>query len=145
MSAPAPGATHQPVGVVVDTNIVSFLLKQDTRAAAYAPHLINRISAVSFATIAELDAWADIAHWGQQRRNELELFLQPYFVHFPDRDVCRLWGYFRSEARRAGRSIEAGDGWIAVTALYYQVPLVTHNPSDFIGVPGLVILTAVRP
>jgi predicted nucleic acid-binding protein len=31
--------------------------------------------------------------------------------------------------------------WIAATALLLSAPLVTHNPSDNAGVPGLTILT----
>jgi tRNA(fMet)-specific endonuclease VapC len=44
-------------------------------------------------------------------------------------------------ARRAGRPIGPADAWIAATALRYGVPLVTHNPSDYTGVPGLSVLS----
>jgi len=36
----------------------------------------------------------------------------------------------------AGR-IETADAWIAATALLYDVPLLTHNKADYLGVPGL--------
>ena len=39
--------------VLLDTNIVSFLLKGDSRAKSYAPHLRGRILAISFMTVAE--------------------------------------------------------------------------------------------
>lgn len=44
--------------VVVDTDVVSFLFKNDTRAQAYLPHLQDRQWLISFMTEAELEQWA---------------------------------------------------------------------------------------
>ena len=44
--------------VLLDTNIVSFVFKRDTRAAAYAPQLQGNRLAISFMTAAELFQWA---------------------------------------------------------------------------------------
>ena len=33
------------------------------------------------------------------------------------------------------------DCWIAATALEHGLELVTHNPRDFAGIPGLIIIT----
>ncbi len=35
-------------------------------------------------------------------------------------------------ARRKGRRMEAGDAWIAATAVLYAAPLLTHD-ADFVG------------
>jgi len=43
--------------------------------------------------------------------------------------------------RKVGRRLETADGWIAATAMLYKVPLVTHNASDYAGVPGLTVIT----
>jgi hypothetical protein len=43
---------------VIDTDVVSFLFKRDTRAELYRPHLVGRRIVVSFMTVAELEAWA---------------------------------------------------------------------------------------
>ncbi len=43
-------------------------------------------------------------------------------------------------AQAAGRRIETADAWIAATALLYDVPLVTHNGSHFLGVPNLKLI-----
>ena len=53
--------------VVVDTDVVSFLLKDDTRAQAYRPHLQDKLLALSFMTVAELYRWAYARRWGQAR------------------------------------------------------------------------------
>jgi len=39
-------------GAVIDTNVVSFLLKRDTRAELYKPHLLGVRLVVSFITVA---------------------------------------------------------------------------------------------
>jgi len=44
--------------VVLDTDVVSFLFKSDSRAQAYLPHLRNRQWLISFMTEAELEQWA---------------------------------------------------------------------------------------
>ena len=46
-----------------------------------------------------------------------------------------------AQAKAAGRRIESADAWIAATALLYDVPLVTHNRKDYLGVPGLKIVS----
>jgi tRNA(fMet)-specific endonuclease VapC len=51
--------------VLLDTNIVSYLFKRDTRAVLYAPHLLERELAVSMMAVAELFQWAAIRNWGK--------------------------------------------------------------------------------
>jgi tRNA(fMet)-specific endonuclease VapC len=136
-------ATGSPV--VVDTDVVSYLFKGDTRAHLYHAHLAGRLQVVSFMTVAELDAWAELHRWGATRRDRMEQLLSTFLIFFPDRRLCRLWAGVSTAARRAGRPIGAADAWIAATALLYGVPLVTHNPDDFASVPGLIVLTGLGP
>lgn len=44
--------------VLIDTDVLSFLFKGDTRAEKYRAHLTNRLLVVSFMTLAELERWA---------------------------------------------------------------------------------------
>lgn len=50
--------------VVVDTDVVSYLFKQDTRAILYQPHLLQALPAISFMTLAEMERWALVKNWG---------------------------------------------------------------------------------
>jgi predicted nucleic acid-binding protein len=134
-----------PPALVADTDVVSYLLKRDTRATFYRRQLTGRLIVVSFMTVAELDHWAEIRRWGVRRREQMEELLSGYGIHFPDRDACRVWARVRSSARRAGRPIGPSDAWIATAALLYDAELVTHNPNDFAGVSGLSIVTAPGP
>jgi predicted nucleic acid-binding protein len=51
--------------VLLDTNVVSYLFKGDTRGVAYAPLLNGNRLAISFMTVAELFEWAAIRNWGR--------------------------------------------------------------------------------
>lgn len=69
---------------IVDTDVVSFIFKQDTRAALYEPHLLNTFPAISFMTLAELEKWAISANWGRAKYKDLQENLDRYTVIFPD-------------------------------------------------------------
>jgi tRNA(fMet)-specific endonuclease VapC len=129
--------------LLLDTNIVSFVLKGDSRAVSYAPHLQGRRLAISFMTVAELFQWAAIRNWEARRTSQLEASLQSYTVLPFDIALCRLWGEVRAKCRAAGRPISPQDAWVAATALHHHLPLVTHNPSDFEVIEGLEIITTI--
>lgn len=130
--------------LLLDTNIVSFLLKEDSRAQTYAPYLENRRLAISFMTVAELFQWAAIRKWGARRTRQLEVSLQHYTILPFNIDLCRLWGEIRAECRAAGRPISPQDAWVAATALQHNLRLVTHNPADFETIEKLELITTVK-
>jgi predicted nucleic acid-binding protein len=129
--------------VVVDTDVVSFLFKKDTRARLYRQYLRGQDLVISFMTVAELDHWAARFKWGLARRQALERFLQSFSVVYVDRPLCRLWADVTDRAQRKGRPIDVADAWIATTALALNVPLVTHNPDDYAAIPNLTVQSAV--
>src|SRR5712691_6476762 len=97
---------------VIDTDVLSFRFKKDSRAQLYRRHLLGRDWILSFMTLAELDQWALDHHWGPDRRSQLERFLASYTVEYADRDLCRLWAEVTDRVRRNGRPIECADAWI---------------------------------
>ncbi len=129
--------------LLLDTNIVSFLFKGDSRADSYAPYLCDHILAISFMTVAELFQWAAVRNWGKRRTNQLEASLHRYTVLPFDIEVCRLWGEVRASGYAEGRPISSQDAWVAATAIQHNLPLVTHNPSDFEVLDELQIITTV--
>ena len=126
---------------IVDTDVVSMLFKGDTRAQRYRAHLTGRLLGVSFMTLAELERWQLGRNWGAARRADLARHLTSYAVLPATRELCLKWAEVSWEARRKGRPIQTADAWIAASALYYQVPLVTNNANDYQAVSQLQLLT----
>jgi tRNA(fMet)-specific endonuclease VapC len=131
--------------VLLDTNVVSYLFKGDTRAAAYAPLVQGQRLAISFMTVAELFEWAATRRWGQTRLTRLEQTLTTYLIIPIDVELCRQWGALRARQQATGRTIAPQDAWIAATAVRHQLPLVTHNTGDFQHIPGLDIRSIIKP
>ena len=52
-----------------------------------------------------------------------------------------MWAEVTVAAQARGYRIECADAWIAATALRHDVPLVTHNCGDYLGVPGLKLIS----
>lgn len=129
--------------LLLDTNIVSYIFKRDSRAALYAPLLRGNRLAISFMTAAELFQWAVVRKWGTARTERLERAITSYLIIPPDLDVCRVWGRLRAERQQIGQNIDSQDAWIAATALHFTLPLVTHNLAHFEGIAGLDIRNVI--
>lgn len=127
--------------VVVDTDVVSFLFKNDSRAALYLPALSDRQLLVSFMTVAELEHWVITAKWGANRVLRFRAFMERFASVPSSRDLILKWAEVMAESRANGRRIEVADAWIAATALLYDAELVTHNLTDYMGVSGLKVFS----
>ena len=125
--------------LLLDTNIISYLIRSDPLAQLYRPHLINHSLAISFMTLAELFEGAYRGGWGVEKRRSIEQIQSSLIVIPWDARLCSRWGEVRWGRRR--QPISAEDAWIAATALEYDCPLVTHNSRDFRGIPGLTVIT----
>ena len=127
---------------IVDTDVVSMLFKGDTRALAFRPHLIGKLLGISFMTLAELERWPLERGWGPLRKLELARHLARYSVLPVSRELCLKWAQVSFRARRQGRPIQTADAWIAASAIYYEVPLITNNRDDYSMIEGLILLPA---
>jgi tRNA(fMet)-specific endonuclease VapC len=128
--------------LLLDTNIVSFIFKGDNRLQPYELYLKENILSISFMTVAELFQWASIRNWSVKRIIQMEKTLDNYLIFPCDIELCRQWGKVRAACRAVGYAISPQDAWIAATALHYDIPLATHNISDFANIEGL---TLIRP
>ena len=127
--------------LIVDTDVVSFLLKGDTRAQLYRPHLQGRTLALSFMTVAELYQWAYVRSWGDRKLTRLEEQLHRYVIVPFDNELCKQWASISVQRQRIGRPMSVQDAWIAATALRHNCPLVTHNSDDFSDITGLEVIS----
>ena len=126
--------------LVVDTDVISYLFKQDTRADLYKPHLQGHLLLISPMTRAELEVWALEHSWGLTRREAMRAHLKQFILVPFHEALCVKWAEAMDSARRCGHAINIADAWVAAVALQYDVPLVTHNRSDYLGVANLKLV-----
>ena len=117
------------VELVVDTDVASFLHKGGERGAAY-----SRLIAGSDAGITMLSIW------GLRKIAELDTFLTRFLLIETNSEIANVSGALLACCARVGRALSWPDAWAAATALWLDVPLVTHD-WDLEGIPGLQVLT----
>jgi predicted nucleic acid-binding protein len=127
--------------IMIDTNIVSYLMRGQAEARAYAPHLQDKLVAISFITVGELYYGAQKARWGEQRRLKLETALRNFLVIPYDHEIAKTYANVMAERENAGRPISSNDAWIAACAVRHAVALVIHNARDFNAISGLELMT----
>ncbi len=127
--------------IVVDTNVVSFYIKGDSRAALYDRHLENKRLVMAFQTLAELSFWRRRDNWGSARERALQSAFARFEIVYPLAPTCEFYAEARASGKRNGKPILPADAWIAAVALELGIPLVTHDPNDFAGVAGLEVIS----
>lgn len=127
--------------VLVDTNVVSYLMKGDPLGRAYAPHLQGKLLSISFITVGEMYYGAEKARWGAKKRSQLESTPRNFVVIPYDHEIAKRYGAIVAARERKGLPISCHDAWIAACALKHGVPIVTHNAKDFGSISGLSIVS----
>jgi tRNA(fMet)-specific endonuclease VapC len=133
--------------VLLDTTVATLLHPKKQRWSElrlYERYLIGSTLAISFQTVAELRLWGVQKNWGAAARAGLDAFVAGFVVVPYDDELGHQWARVMAAARAVGRRLEAGDAWIAATAVRLDVPLVTHD-ADFRGlkVRGLTVICHV--
>ena len=127
--------------LVLDTNIVSYLMRGGRLAMIYKRHLQGRLLTVSFITVGEFYFGAEKDRWGEAKRQRLEQTLRRFLVIPYDNGVARCYGRLVAERQRNGNPISPNDAWIAACAVRHSAPLVTHNSRHFGSISGLEVIT----
>lgn len=127
--------------VLLDTNVVSYFFRRDSRAAAYESALVGQVRGIAYVTLSELYKWPLERGWGERRRLDLDAYLGSHVVLPSDDQLARCWAELVTGQAKLGRTLSDPDSWIAATALRHQVPLATHNRKHFEHIPGLKLIS----
>jgi tRNA(fMet)-specific endonuclease VapC len=125
--------------VLLDTNIIIYLLNDVSYADLYRPYLQDVIPAISFMTVAELYEGAFRAGFNTKTYRKIIETLDRYYIIPFNEEIGKHFGQIR--AARRNRPISVPDALIAATALAYNLPLITHNKKDFDSIAGLEIIS----
>ena len=131
--------------VLLDTTVVSLLHPKKRESEIrdrYAVHMTKQTLALSFQSVAELWNWAETREWGDEARHGLDLFIKRFLVIPYDYALAQAWARAMQSSQREGRRLEAGDCWIAATAIHRRIPLLTHD-RDLVdlSIPGLQVIS----
>ncbi|TKJ41935.1 twitching motility protein PilT [candidate division TA06 bacterium B3_TA06] len=128
--------------VLIDTNVLSYIFKNDTRSSSYLPYLSSdKLLAVSFQTVAELYLWAEKQSWSNPKINELQNLLQKFIIVLYDNKLAHIWAGIVATRERIGTPISCADAWVASCALRHSATLITHNRKDFENIPKLKVIS----
>ena len=130
--------------VILDTSVVSYLLEKKEIGRIYDDLTQNTTRAISIQTFAELWYWALKRNWGENKKNKLFQYINQFLIIELNVGISEKWAEVSLIAEKQGYRLETADCWIAATAAFYNIPLVTHD-RDFINVkiPDLNIISAL--
>lgn len=123
--------------LLLDSNVVSFVVKGDSRAEVFRPLLHGNDLYIAFVSLGEILRWPLVRDWSAERTERLKSRLEHYKVLETDGELCQVWA---EVASIKGRPVSFHDAWIAATAIRHNLPLVTHNRRNFEGIPRLKLL-----
>ena len=115
-------------GILVDTDVFSYIAWQRPMGKAFVPILRDRLPAVSFVTVGELFFGAAKAGWGEQRILRLETILKRYTVIPGTYAIARAYGDVKVAFRD---QVDECDMWIAATAITHELPVLTNKLRHF--------------
>lgn len=76
--------------IVVDTSVVSLLIRRDSRAAYYQDRIAGWRAVISFQTLEELWFGACKGRWGNLRQSRLRRDLDQYEVVWPTPEMVHI-------------------------------------------------------
>ena len=127
-------------GVVIDTDVFSYLLKQDSRRSKFQRHLKGKRPALSVMSLAEIRRWPRERKWGVAKTAILEESLAGHAILPLTARTADIWARIFMQRKQAGRPMSVADCWIAASAIEFGLPLLTHNNRDFAGIPDLMLI-----
>jgi tRNA(fMet)-specific endonuclease VapC len=126
--------------ILVDTDVVSYLLNRHSLAATYEKILVGSTPMVSFMTIAGMDRGAMKRTWSAKRYTELREHLRQFVVVPYNEQICIVYAQICTELERKGRSIPTADALIAASARSLGIPILTNNKRHFERVERLDVI-----
>jgi predicted nucleic acid-binding protein len=133
--------------IVLDTNVLSALMRQDADAVVRA--WLDELPAESIwttsVTVFEITLGVELLARGRRRRSLEDAFARALAEDFEDRvlafdqSAARLAGRIAADQRRAGKTVEIRDVQIAAICAARKGTLATRNTRRFEGL-GLTLL-----
>jgi len=130
----------------LDTSLVVDFLRETSRgeegsATTLLTSLPPEELAISIFVLCELLAGAALASRSDEERQKIGRFSANLRIAYPDEGFADEYARIVSTLKRAGRNPRAMDLLIATAAVRAGARLVTRDRNDFLGVPGLDLIS----
>ena len=122
---------------LVDSDYVADYLKGRTTATDLLNTLLQDGIAISIITFAEVYEGIYYGHNRSHYTHIFQQFLQGVSVLGITRSIAKQYARMRGELGRKGQLIDQPDLFIAATAIYHKLTLVTRNIKDYQRIPNL--------
>ena len=106
----------------------------------YSELIGSRPMGITLLAVAEARQGVVYDNWGMKRLAALDVFLSRFVLLESNAEIANLCGGLLGRCKQIGRALSWPDAWAAATAIWLDVPLVTHD-WDLERVPGLRVLT----
>jgi predicted nucleic acid-binding protein len=130
----------RPVGVLLDTNVASYLVRRSIESRSYERLIRGRTKYLSVISVAELRYGGLRKSWGYRKTSELQSFIEAATIVPVCQEIASVVADVRNRRELEGRRMDWCDAWIAATAIFHKLPLVTHD-RDFVEVEGLELIS----
>ncbi len=124
----------------LDTNVISYAAKNHPLALPYLNLMRGSLWYISFVALAEIRFGLEKQNSSIERREAVEAFTSQATVLGYDEGIITEYIQVRVHREKMGRPIQFEDAWIAATAIFYDLPLLSHNRKDFEDIPGLNLI-----
>jgi predicted nucleic acid-binding protein len=130
----------QNVELVADGDVVSYIFRRKALGNAYSQLIGLRRTGITLLAVGESRQGVVYDNWCDQKMAALDAFLGRFFLLDANAEIANVCGGLLGRCMQIGRAISWPDAWAAATALWLDVPLVTHD-RDLEKIPGLRVLT----
>jgi predicted nucleic acid-binding protein len=128
------------VELVADGDVISYMFKSTPLGDAYTDLIDSRKTGITLLALTESRQGAVYGNWGMRKLQELDVFLSDFILLESNAEIANICGGLLGRCKQIGRAVSWPDAWAAATAVWLDVPLVTHD-WDLEKVPGLRVLT----
>ncbi|MDX2288694.1 MAG: PIN domain-containing protein [Hyphomicrobiaceae bacterium] len=130
--------------VVLDTNVISAVVKDDLKVIEWLNHDPTVTFATTVVTVFELRYGLERMPVGKRRADFADKIadaLAPFAgrILIMHREAAELAGHFRAAREAIGRPVAPADCFIAAIAAHAGARLATRNTRDFDGLPLLLL------
>ena len=93
--------------ILLDTDVVSYIIKDVPGATVFRPVVFGKRIAISFMTLAEIHEGLHRSNWGDAKKRRIIDGLRQFVVLPFTTNVCEIWGRIRAERKQ--QPISVGD------------------------------------